>query len=114
MPRKKTAKVNKKEQILNLTKLEKRQLILDEKTVAKLEAFLLRSGGSKSELTISDALTHLLLEKGPNGIKFKPEETKEIQVDISLPSAAWNIADKSAEKSATDLKNVIEKLTENL
>ena len=97
--------------ILALSAIEEKEIDIDAETYAKLEKFLSKSGASKSGLSISDVVAHLLIDKGPNGFKFSSQKNEPVKVKLSLPKAAWDIADKSAQKSGvSDLGKVVSQL----
>ena len=97
--------------IMALSKIEEKEITLDSDTLTKLQNILTKSGGRSSGLTISDVITHLLLEKGSNGFKFEPKENIPQRVKLSLPAAAWRVAEKSAKKSGdADLSEVVKVL----
>lgn len=113
--RKGATKAAPKMPLMSLTQVEEKELVLDTKTVEKLEEYLEKNGGAKSGLTISDLVTHLILDKGPNGFKFAVEQNEEVTRSITMPKAAWDIAEKSAQKSGNvDLSDVVKELASKL
>jgi hypothetical protein len=112
---KKAARKAAKAPILPLSQTEEKELIIDSETFEKLERFLAKSGGEKAGLSLSDVVAHLLLEKGPNGFKFSAEKKEPKSVNLKLPKAAWDIAEKSAKKSgAPGISEVVKELTTKL
>ncbi len=113
-PKKKVTKSPKKSSPMALTKIVDKELDLDSKTLRILEDYLAKNGG-KDGLSLSDVVTHLLLEEGSNGFTFKVEPNEIKKVNLSLPIAAWDIADKSMKKSNnSDLSEVIKALANRL
>lgn len=111
----KTSRATKKSAPMALTKIIDKELELDSKTIKIFEEYLAKNGGEKAGLSLSDVVAHLLLEEGPNGFKFtvRPNEIKKLK--LSLPVAAWDIAEKSQKKSGTpDLCEVIKALANRL
>lgn len=100
-----------KKPIMALSQVEEKELILDTKTVEKLDEILANNGGSDSGLARSDIVAHLLFEKGLNGFEFSPSKNEDIKEKISLPKSAWSIAEKSAERSGNiELSEVVKEL----
>ncbi|MFW7382340.1 MAG: hypothetical protein ACOH5I_26320 [Oligoflexus sp.] len=97
--------------LMALTTVEEKELVLDAETVEKLEKYLARNGGEKAGLSLSDAVAHLLLDKGPNGFKFSVQKSEPKKISLKLPKAAWDIAEKSAQKSGAELSDVLKELT---
>ncbi len=113
--RKGATKTALKMPLMALSEVEERELLLDSTTLERLEAFLSKNGGTKSGLSLSDAVAHLLLGKGLNGFRFTPERIEKKSRKLKLPKAAWNIAEKSAEKSGCgDLSEVVRELASKL
>lgn len=111
----KKSKKTAKAKILPLSKTAERTIELDAITHQKLEDFLLKNGGASSDLSLSDVVAHLLIEKGPKGFKFQPVKMSPKKLTLSLPVAAWDIAEKSAKKSGvSDLSEVIKELADRL
>ncbi|MFW7382305.1 MAG: hypothetical protein ACOH5I_26140 [Oligoflexus sp.] len=111
----KTSKATRKSTPMAITKIIDKELELDSKTIKSLEDYLAKNGGEKAGLTLSDVVAHLLLEEGPNGFKFtvRPNEIKKVK--LSLPVAAWDIAEKSQKKSGDpDLSEVIKALANRI
>lgn len=114
MKKKVVQKGASKKPILALSQLEEKELILDTKTIKKLDEIVAKNGGSKSGLNRSDIVAHLLIEKGRNGFKFSQDDNEAIKEKFTLPKSAWDIAKKSSDKSGNvELSEVIKELVKS-
>lgn len=112
--RKGASKETGKSPLMALSTIEEKELVLDAETVEKLEKYLARNGGEKAGLSLSDAVAHLLLDKGPNGFKFSVQKTEPKTISLKLPKAAWDIAQKSAQKSGAELSDVLKEIASKI
>ena len=113
--KKRATKNRKKREIFSLSSVEERELKIDFETIEKLKKYLASNGRFGSELTISDLVTQLLLEKGQDGFKFDRRESLVVEQKLVMPKAAWEIAEKSAERSnAENLSEVFDELVKEL
>ena len=106
----KTKKTAPRIPVLALSVLEEKELTISTETLEAMTQILEKEGGKESGLTLSDVVTSRLLAKGKNGFKFQSKKSEPKKLKLNLPRAAWSIAESSAEKSETDLAEVVEEL----
>jgi hypothetical protein len=110
----KTASSKKKvKQIFSLSQNSEREIELEDRVIKKLAAEAEKAGKKGGEITISDLVANLAIEKA-HGLKFRLPRSEMKTMKLRLPTGLWTALDGAAKRNKANLSETITALTKDL